>query len=237
MQSTLSASDLFAIYSGGKNEGDQPCHWCGSPCRRIWQHDDVTPLPFQRTITYARRPEHPWVCLGCWRWRWKRVTVNFIGGGLKDGVCAMDHSWWFSETEAYAVRLDNAKDKAALYERVLHPPLRFCMALLEGSGNRNHLQLALANDNIGGVESTTPLEFTINSIRHTYTTYDLERALREGVQGKPPGVAALVRLLGEHKLAETKDPQKGIKGGHALNEATKAVRKNVVAVKSGGEAA
>lgn len=236
----ITASELFAIANGGRNEGKDECHWCVQPCPQLWRHDDDPVVPFQRTSTYARRPSSHWVCFGCWRFRWKRVTVPFLGGGFKDGQCAEGHSLWVTEQGVWVVRLKEKEDREALYRQLLQPPLRWCLMLLEGAGQVNRLHLAVANDHVHGVRADTALDFTVNNIRHSYTPYDLEEALRHGADGKSPGVQALVRLLGEYAIP----PREGARpegkmpvGRPKPLEGSATTVKKVVAAKSGEQAA
>lgn len=235
MSSTLSASDLVAISCGGKNEGDQECHWCSSKTRRVWKHDEPATIPFTRSTSYARRPSSPYLCFGCWRFRWKRVTVPFLGGGYKDGQAAENHSLWITEQGIWSIRLNEEADRKALYTQLLQPPLRCSLMLLEGPKQVNRLHLAVANDYVNGVQRDTVFEFTINNILHSYTPYDLEEALRTEPQGKPPGVQALIRLLGPYTLParENGRPEKMPQGRPKPLEDGRQLKK-IVQVQSGG---
>lgn len=227
----ITASELYAVSQGGSCQGWSECHWCGSPCTTNWLHDDSPIIPFVRYNTRAKKPLNPAICYGCWRWRWKRTAITYLSGSGKDAQCAQNHSWWITEAGAFAIRLDNREDRETLYPLLLNPPLRFCMTLLDGDGNTNHLHLNNVNDNFE-VKGETPLHFTINSIPHSYTTYELEMGLRNGTQGKSPGVLALVRLIGGYIMPEKDDPQKRGTGRFANPEIAK-VTKKLVTAKSG----
>jgi hypothetical protein len=55
--------------------------------------------------------------------------------------------------------------------------------------------LASVND-FKEIKGSTELTFTLNGVSHVYTTYELERAFKDGDQdGKLPGVAALLRYF------------------------------------------
>ena len=193
---SLSASDLFALSQGCVNHGDQQCHWCGSACDRTWTHDDVPSVPFMRSTTTARCPGNAWVCAGCWLWRRGSVTVNFLGGGQKDRQKAGNHSWLVTEEGAWALGTDS---RQAAYDILLKPPRRFLLALRTDVPVL--LQLALANDHIG-LDTQTPIKFTLNNIPHTYTVYELAETLRHGPEGREPGARALLRYLGPVRLPE-----------------------------------
>lgn len=186
----LSAADLFALSQGSVNTGDQQCHWCGSACDRTWTHDDLPPVPFMRSSPSARCPGNAWVCAGCWLWRRGSVTVNFLGGGQKDRQKAENHSWWVTEEGAWALA---PSSKEAIYQQLLRPPRRFLLALRTDIPTL--LQLSLVNDNVG-LDTQTPLKFTINNIPHQFTVYELTETLIHGPEGREPGSRALLRHFG-----------------------------------------
>jgi hypothetical protein len=199
----LRASELFAIAMGTHNQGEDECHWCGSPCRRLWEHGDVQPLPFQRSPSTARRPGNGYECEGCHIYRYRSVTVNFLNGRqrqlgrlpvarLLDRQMACWHSWWITEEGAWALQ---AMDHGKLYRLLLRPPLRFILALKTALFRSNDIHMASANDH-ESIRADTTLSFTLDHILHTYTVYELEQALRHGPTGKEPGVQVLLRHLG-----------------------------------------
>src|SRR5260370_41828754 len=100
----VTASDIFAISQGSRNQGDDICHWCGSPCRRLIPHDDTPYLPFTVHRQPAKHPGHGFVCWGCWMWRRKRQTIHFFSGSYLDGKCAEDYSWLITERGSFALR-------------------------------------------------------------------------------------------------------------------------------------
>ena len=197
-QGLLCASNLYARSQGRENSGTSNCHWCASLCERTWAHDDEQRLPFQRPKVFARCPSNPYICAGCWLWRRLRVPANFLEGGFADSQCALNHSWWITDHGAWAISRWPSSKKA-LYDLLLHPPLRFCLALLDGENLfQNQLQQTLCND-MDEMRGDTLLRFTINNVPHTYTVYELEQSiLYHDPEGKEPGISALVRLLGEY---------------------------------------
>ena len=223
------ASDVFIQSQGGSNEGMFECYWCSAPCGGLFRHNDPPPVMGRRNNYLSRRPSSPYVCKGCWTWRWPRVTVNFLrqeNGDYKDGQTRANWSWWLDHTGAWAV---GPNDCAALYARLLKPPVRFVLMLLDSPDAVNHIQLAVANDN-AIVKADTPLFFTIDNKPLSYTIYELEAALRGGVSGREPGVQALVRLLGPHTLPPLpEDPKRGKEVGRPkpLPDAKDTVKKAV----------
>ena len=128
--------------------------------------------------------------MGCWLWRRKSVTANFLSGGLKDRQQAKDHSWWVVKEGAWAIRKD---DHPALYEKLLSPPGRFILALLQDD-QENRLQQMVAND------GEPDISFTLDGRMLSYTVADLTGALRG--ETTSPGAMALVKRLGPYKLPE-----------------------------------
>lgn len=189
---TLSAP---AIYTQSQYRKLAPgrfrCHWCADPCDDKLQHRDYRTVPDQKRAG-VRIPAVPYECLGCWLWRRTRVTVTFLDEKNKDLQCPGHHSWWVTPASARAVRRE---DYGALYELLLKPPPTFFLALLVKDAH-NHLDRAVANDTMPAAEVGGVLSYTIDSVPYTYTPYDLEHALRGGVNGREPGTRKLVETLG-----------------------------------------
>ncbi|MDE2095657.1 MAG: hypothetical protein KGL39_00240 [Patescibacteria group bacterium] len=205
---SLLASEIFALAHESKCQGFSECHWCGAPCGSLWAHDDPPGIVGVKPLArMARRPGNPWICKGCWLWRRQRVTVNYLGGDFKDGQTAGHHSWWIEEKGAWALRKESYPK---LYEKLLAPPRHFVLSLLVtdpvvsgaiglAPALTNHLQHCVAN-NVDSLFPDTPLFFTVNGIQHQYTVYELEDGLRNGSEGKEPGIGALIRVLGTYPL-------------------------------------
>ena len=120
----------------------------------------------------------------------------------------MKHSWWITERGAWVIGPD---DKQALYEKLLCPPLKFVLTLLDSNSSSNLLQLAAVNQH-NTIKANTPLEFTINNIKFTYSVYELKEGLsnhKEGKPGKEPGVRELIKLLGPCHILETEKRSRG----------------------------
>lgn len=200
------ASELFAKSQGTVCSGPWRCYWCGSGCSEDWLHDDGPPVPFLKRNGLARCPSEPWICVGCFLWRRPRVTVPFLtidnDPPFKDRQCAVNHSWFVTEDAALAIQ-----NPAALYQKLLAPPKRFFLSLLSDKEQKNHLQLCEVND-FPEVRADTPIAFTLDNIKHTYTVYELEEALRSEPTGKEPGVQAIMRTLGPYTLPPRPQPEK-----------------------------
>ena len=190
-RATINPSQLFAISKGTTCHGDQECHWCASPCGRLWLHDNDPVVAGQKSRRYARRPSNPYVCVGCWTWSYRSVTIEWLSGGQKDGQTARKHSWWITNEGAWALG-ENCKEK--LKALVLCPPEKFCLSFLENG--ENHLPLMLVNshkDLLAGQE----LFFTVDGVKESYSVYELEHVIATGeVAGKGHGVRYLVDKLG-----------------------------------------
>ena len=222
----LSASDLWALIHSAKNGGPDRCHWCCSPAQRTWVHDDDPPVPFQRSKSTARNPSGCYVCVGCWLFRRGSVTVNYFDGGLegkvlKDRQQAKAHSWLVTEEGATAIRTE--QDGKHLYPFLLKPPRRFFLALREGpKAPETLLQLCEAND-VLELKADTPLAFTVNNVRHHYTVYELESALRSPEVVGGPGVQALRRVLGPYELPAVVVPLPEVEGKRGRGRPTDTI--------------
>ena len=184
------ASELYAQSESVKCEGKEECHWCSAPCRQEWIHDGPLNLPFMPKGEWARCPANNWICKGCWLWRRKRVSVRYLHGLICDGRCPRDHSWWITDTEAFALGLGN--DWQLLQPMLLKPPTKFCLSII--SKPTNLLQRAVVNENYE-IKNDTELRFTLDNVEMSWTVYELEDALTGEANGRSPGVQALVRLL------------------------------------------
>lgn len=189
------ASCLYALTNNTKNVGPFECHWCASECQSLWIHDDPPPIPFVRSKTTAKRPGSGYICAGCWLWRRKRITIEWLGGGYKDGQCPQKHSWWIARDGAFGLNPETSY--SSLFDKLLKPPTEFVLSFVNG-GMDNLLQLSLLNQH-DQIRADTSLHFTINNIPHCYTIYELESALTsEDQNGCSPGVSALIKILGPH---------------------------------------
>lgn len=205
------APQLFAISQGNNHiAGDDRCHWCGSPCPRKWPHDDagtnlhyVAPINtdpssnLYRKRTTAKCPGNSYICIGCSIYRRKRVTVNFMGGGLKDRQEPRHHSWWVDTTGGWAVNKQCAEDMCL---RLMMPPHQFVLSLLTDDCKENLIHLAVANDLVE-IKADTPLTYTLNNKPLEYTIYEFEEAMKHGTEGKSPGVRALFDFFGIYTIA------------------------------------
>ena len=201
---TLAASILYALSQRVDPylpENGRPllwrCHWCGAACDDQWPCLDIhwSHLnPGQKRPIWAACPGEGWMCKGCWLFKRQRITIQHLDGTWTDRKKTEDFSLWMTESGCWGVKPDQGN---FLWPLLLDPPLRFCLALLDGPGHVNHLQLMTTNDNVQGIKSTQPLLFTVNSVKMAYTVYELEQALQAGnTDGTEPGILALVRLLG-----------------------------------------
>jgi hypothetical protein len=196
----LLASDLYALSQSTINLGDDECHWCGAPCKRLDPHDDAPQLPGQPRTHFALRPGNGYVCRGCWFFRRQRITVPYFGTDkYKDGQAPKNHSWYITPQGAWAVPRKEERtpeDAVRLYKLLLKPPRRFVLMLTD-AGTDNLLQFARANDLDGEVLADTPYTITVNNRPLPLTVYELEQALHTGVVGgKEPAVAALAARYG-----------------------------------------
>ncbi len=188
------ASELYAISQNSSCSGPEECHWCGAPCQRNRPHDDLPPEIGRKRPVLAKRPGNQFICNGCYHWRMRRLTVNFLGGGLKDVQTPENWSWFVRGVEAHALRPGDSSDRDALYARLLDPPPQFFLALRDQVPVL--LQHAEANRLDESFTASTPVKFTLDNRPLVYTVYELQHALEHGPAGTEPGVQALVRLFG-----------------------------------------
>lgn len=200
----LLASELYARSQGEICQGNQPCHWCGAPCERLWTHDDPPPIIGVKSTIHARHPSSPYICRGCFLFKRPRLTVWFLGGGFKDGKCPRHFGWLITPKGSWAIDSENP---SPVYEFLLKPEPVFSLSFLSEPGITNRLQLTRVNE-LGEIKADTTIHYTINNIPHHYTIYELESAIRQGAEGREPGVQALLRLLGDYSLPEaSKEPR------------------------------
>lgn len=187
----LRASELYAFTQSVSCEGTEECHWCGSPCQKLWLHDEPPPIPFQKNPQLAKKPSRLYVCKGCWLFRRTSVTAHYLDGTFKDRQTPMKNSWWITREKSWVIR---PQDYSNLYRILLSPPLQFVLSLIP-EGGKNHLQLAEYNDH-EEIKATTPLKFTINNVAYAYSVYELEQGIQNGPQGRDPSIHALLNFLG-----------------------------------------
>ena len=221
----MNGPELYATINGQVPHGAFECYYCGSKCSTFLKvpREDL-PIPCVKKPKFALRPGSKFLCIGCWLWKRGRITIPFLSGGWKDIQCPINHSWWMTKTEAFAIRRDNREDCQALYEKLLDPPRCFMLSVVTdtlGTPPINRLQFAVVNEIEGEMTAETVLTFTIDHLKLTYTPYELEMALDnpKELEGKSPGVRALLELLGDYTmpkskiemklLAETRNPKGG----------------------------
>jgi hypothetical protein len=154
------------------------------------------------------------------------LTITGLDGGFVDGKHPPQYSWFLTNEGAWFVKPGDSN----LYEKLLRPPCRFALMLLDGQ-TVNHLHLATAND-IAEIAPETPLSFSVNGIPHKYTIHELSRGICYGGDGREPGVQALLRLLGPASPELVKKwkepPQREGSGRQPEPPAATALKKPVV---------
>ena len=211
----MNASEFLACSHNTPCSGMFECHWCAAPCNNLQSHDDAPILPFQRVKTTAKRPGNPYACNGCCIYRRKRISIRSLGNWTRDKQCLKDYSWWMTKDEVRVIKLPT--EASMLYENLLFPPLQFAMSLLKEE-KESLIQLCAANV-MQEIKADTPLYFLLDNRLLTYTTYELEEALKHGTEGKMPGVRALVDLLGPYLPMQKEEEKK--KGRPRVEESTK----------------
>jgi hypothetical protein len=213
------ASNLYAMSEGKKNEGHWECHWCTAPCDSTFVHDDPPPIPFiTRGKSNAKRPTMPYICIGCWLWRRKSLSIFSLSGKLlKDRETPSHHSWFITPGDARVITLD---DFEILRQLLLAPPSRFSMIVKVEDPVEIHR--AVANNN-EAVTLGTQLHFTVDHVLHSWTPHGLEHAIRNGEQGADAGSRYLSKWLSPWNLPEKPEHH----GGKAVLDNAKQLRKPV----------
>lgn len=227
----LTASDLFCLSQGTKNGGSEKCHWCNSACIKLYRHDDPGPRAFVKQperLWQVKCPTSLWMCLGCWMWKRRSVTVNFLDGRLADRQRAEDYGWLITAENAWAIRKQDSENLLKLLRSQI--PLCFSLSLIEK--DKNKLQCMTVNDH-QKITGETRLSFTLDGKEHHWTPFELEDAIAHGSNGKEAGTRFLAGLVPEEKpsLALGKEEGNGT-GGRPLKEKEQLTKlKSVVKAK------
>lgn len=203
----MRATELYALCQGRRCQGRFECYWCGAPCGDLHHHDGDPVREFVRNPMNVLRPANPYMCEGCWLWRRPSQTVSFLGGGLVDRKCPLDFSWVITRDWAGGVRGDSDHYRKTLFTRLMNPAKIFCLSLIDGEGQRNHLQTAMVNE-LDKVGVHSEITFTLNGLVHTYTPYDLDKAIKGKVEAGG-GVQVLLRLFGPYKVEVPEEDKRG----------------------------
>lgn len=200
----MRASELYAISQGSKCDGREKCYWCLGPCTQHWKHDDVPYLPFSKSSQLPKYPGGHYICSGCWHWRRKSLTVNYLGGGQKDRQQPKDHSWIITKTGAYGI---TPAPSQHVIDYLTNPDLPFCLSIVTNDKIPNLIHLAEVNQP-QELTAETLLEFTVDHTLFTYSIYELEEGLKYGREGKMPGVQALIKMFAVEKGKDEVNPIK-----------------------------
>jgi hypothetical protein len=191
----MTSPELFALSQGRRCEGPHRCHWCGSPCERGDAADDPV-YPFVRRAVYAMHPSEPWQCVGCGLYKRRSVTALFLDGSFKDRQCPEDHSWLVTRDGAHALDLESRETLDLLRDFLTRPPHEFLLSLRAGP-LKNYIHMAHVNV-VAEIKADTPLTYTVDGTRFSYTIHQLEKALRnpDECSGLDGGSSELLRRFG-----------------------------------------
>src|SRR3990167_4621660 len=188
----MNASELYAASEGKRCEGKRECHWCGSACDEKWLHDEPPLLIGVRRSFLVARPGSPWICAGCWLWRRQRITVRFLDDTIRDNQSPPKHSWFISSRNSLAFTPNH---HSILFNLITTPPAHFVLIIrTPGSAIDVTLQTAIVNET-NNLTINTPLWFTLDNIRHQFSLYELDDAIRRDSTGKEPGVRVLATMF------------------------------------------
>lgn len=209
----MNAPELYAISEGKKCEGKRECHWCGSACGENWLHDEPPLLIGVKRSFMVARPNNPWICTGCRLWRRPRITVRFLDGIIRDNQSPATHNWLITDTGA---KTFNNSHHSVLYRFLTDAPPRFALILHSPGGIAAAIQMAVVNET-KDITVNTPLWFTLDNIKHQFTLYELEDALKRSATGKEPGVRVLAAMFDGLIPKAVDDPQPLKHAGHQEN--------------------
>lgn len=185
------ASELYALSQGFKCGGKEKCHYCLGPCSQKYLQDDWDHGPFKKSSLLPRYPGGRWMCEGCYRWGRRSLTLEYLGGGYKDGQTPKKHSWLITPESARGLVQEKGE---LILEWLLRPKLPFCLSIVTGERIPNLIHLALVNDQ-EVLKADTELVFTIDRAEYSYSVFELEQAIKDrDAQGKLAGVRALLGL-------------------------------------------
>ena len=228
----LTSPELYATANGAKCEGPDQCHWCGAPCGRLLKHDDVPLGPhFPKSKQAPKYPGNSYLCLGCWLFRRRKITVHHLSRDAKgrydwrDGQAPMNQGWWITDAGAWALRQTDATLLIALLKR---PPRRFSLSFLTTVGTLNLLHQVPCND-VAELRADTPLHFAVDNVPHAYTTHELSQAPRLGSAGLMGGTRFLCGIMGIPEHVEP-DPEPPPKPGRPKNKEDGRTTKTILAM-------
>lgn len=223
----MTVSQFYAEVLGKKCAGQYRCRWCGTDCTDKYNQfmwSELKPIK-----EFCKCPANHYVCYGCWLYRRQNGTINFVNGTYKDRQQPRNFSWILTPA---GLRAFNPPE-LGLLEILLKPPTKFALSLIDQTPNQ--IQLAVLNDH-KEIQADTPLAFTMNGSRMTYTVYELQEAIdHQEIEGKEPGVRLLLNMIGE--LPKKPPQEKRDRGRPVLAETNTTDVKRVVnsaPVTSGG---
>jgi hypothetical protein len=211
-KATVTAPSLFAIARGSACEGKERCHWCGAACKQLFRHDEPDVQPFvKQPRSHALFFTSPWICIGCWKFRMLKTTINFLPlpvptgkrnakgtpvmvpvHRVKDGQCPQNYSWWLTSVGCWGVGLD---EYGELFSCLLNTPDTFALTLLTDPSLKNLIELAPVNTH--NDKPTETFRFLYNNVVHETSPYELDLALLQGheLTGLMPGTKLLADLF------------------------------------------
>lgn len=209
----MTASELYAISNGMKCEGQRECHWCGAACSQKFLHDEPRPIIGLKRSFIAARPSSPWICVGCWLWRRQRITVSFLDDTLRDSQSPTKHNWLITDS---ASKTFDHSHREHLYRFLTKAPPRFALIFRSVGSADTAIQMAVVNET-KDITVNTPLWFTLDNIKHQFTFYELEDALKRSATGKEPGVRVLAAMFDGLIPKAVDEPQPAKHAGHQEN--------------------
>lgn len=189
------ASEIYALSQGCRCEGAWECHYCGGRCSQALTHNEPMGLFTGKPLTEGvrKRPGSPFLCVGCWLWKRKKLTASFLSGGYKDGTSPCDNSWIVTPSGAWAITTECGP---RLYKRLLGPTQPFFLMVREGTSAPAGLIQSCPGNEPDAENPDKTYQFTVNNVIHSYSIVELQQSVLTGDQGREPGVRALIRIFG-----------------------------------------
>lgn len=202
---SIRASELYALSQGRKCTGPLECHYCAGPCDRSIVSDAPPPVQFAKK-TSALRPANGYMCVGCYLFHRRSVSVRYLDGTLRDRQIVNRTSFLLTRKHAWALRPGTTNDAARLYALLTDPGEEFSLGIVT-DGAESPLHLTPVNDP-ADLTPESLLRYCLNGKIMEYTSYELSAALRDGDgNGKMPGVQALLRLFGMPPRPQVNDEE------------------------------
>ena len=183
----------------------EQCYWCGAKCGQAWPHGETfSQHTHAKNRGNPRCPGDPYLCEGCFQFRYKRFTAFRLDGTYRDLQTGPTNSWWLTRETA---RIVDSPLYWRVYELLLQPPHTFCLSIIT-TAKVNELHQCVVNDFVE-IKADTQLWFSLDNVALSYSVYELEQAVSNPEAQRSPGIRRLMDLLGPPRLAIESEENRG----------------------------